>query len=416
MSIAITTSSAAAPSSDGPAPAPSGTSKSSESAVPFDAMLDDQTEADQGAGQDVGNPGAPATAAPSGTPQSAPDPRSALLGAYVHGARGLLDIDAELARALAAVKTGDHGPNAPGDANGAVLTLLAPVEQRPPVILMGPGPEDADSSAENVPIPSEIEGRLLQMFLSEHASAQTPAVEKQDDPRSGIADPWGKAVSENVQAGSLPSDVATFRQGPPPAVAALVDAIRLATNAGTSSDRDPDSNQQPMTMGFDRSNARGARAIHLVQPVGTFETTLGSTPPSSVAAPASSATLPNEANVASSIVQSMRLQLRDGVGTAVVHLEPDYLGAVTIGLRVEGGVVTATLHADNPQVRAWMEANEPMLRQGLSAQGLSLDRLLISDERVQQERSADRQHQQQQEPPPRQKPRRGDSGTFEVVV
>ena len=108
--------------------------------------------------------------------------------------------------------------------------------------------------------------------------------------------------------------------------------------------------------------------------------------------------------------------MRDGVGTAVVHLEPDYLGAVSISLRVENGVVTASLHAENPQVRGWMEANASLLRESLSGQGLSLDRLLITDERIADERSSGRRQQQEQEQHARQRPRRDESTTFEVVV
>jgi flagellar hook-length control protein FliK len=131
---------------------------------------------------------------------------------------------------------------------------------------------------------------------------------------------------------------------------------------------------------------------------------------------AAAARIPDEKDVVSSIVQSMRLQMRDGVGTAVVHLEPDYLGAVSISLRVDNGVVTAALRAENPQVRAWMEANAPLLRESLSGQGLSLDRLLITDERIADEQSSARRQQREQEQHARQRPRRDDSATFEVVV
>jgi flagellar hook-length control protein FliK len=112
----------------------------------------------------------------------------------------------------------------------------------------------------------------------------------------------------------------------------------------------------------------------------------------------------------------MRLQMRDGVGTAVVHLEPDYLGAVSISLRVENGMVTASLHAENPQVRAWMEANTPLLRESLAGQGLSLDRLLVTDERIADGQSQGRRQQHEQEQQARQRPRRNEAATFEVVV
>ena len=126
--------------------------------------------------------------------------------------------------------------------------------------------------------------------------------------------------------------------------------------------------------------------------------------------------VPNEDGVVSSIVQTMRLQMRDGVGTAVVHLEPDYLGAVSIALRVENGVVTASLHAENPQVRAWMEANAPLLSESLARPGT----LARSPGHY---RRADRRRAVSGPPPPqeqeqhaRRRPRRDDASTFEVIV
>lgn len=77
------------------------------------------------------------------------------------------------------------------------------------------------------------------------------------------------------------------------------------------------------------------------------------------------------------IVQAIHLQWRDGAGTARVTLEPEYLGRLTVELRVSAGAVTATLHADSPEVRAWIESHDDLLRQGLSERGLSLDRLLV---------------------------------------
>lgn len=130
--------------------------------------------------------------------------------------------------------------------------------------------------------------------------------------------------------------------------------------------------------------------------------------------------LPNEQAVAATLVQSMRVQYRDGVGSAVVQLDPEYLGKVTIVLETSGGSVNATLHAANGEVRAWLQTHEQSLRQGLAEKGLSLNRLTVSDaERAEESLSRDgreRQSPQEQRRPRRPAARRGEAGTFEVVV
>jgi flagellar hook-length control protein FliK len=127
--------------------------------------------------------------------------------------------------------------------------------------------------------------------------------------------------------------------------------------------------------------------------------------------------IPNEPGVRSSIVHAIRMQLKDGSGTALIKLDPAFLGTVTVSLHVEAGAVTATLHADDPQVRSWMAAAEPTLRQGLAEQGLTLDRLEVVDERGEARSDADARGRRRQ-PTPWQyvPPRRAQPGTFEVVV
>jgi flagellar hook-length control protein FliK len=94
---------------------------------------------------------------------------------------------------------------------------------------------------------------------------------------------------------------------------------------------------------------------------------------------AASSALPNEDGVSTSIVQALRLQVTAGGGSATITLDPSYLGGVRVAVQVADGAVTATLHAANPQVRAWMEANESTLRQALLDHGLTLDRLIVAD-------------------------------------
>ena len=128
----------------------------------------------------------------------------------------------------------------------------------------------------------------------------------------------------------------------------------------------------------------------------------------------------HEEEITQSIVQTMRMQWSSGSGSAVVSLRPDYLGEVTIALHVNGGAVEATLHAANSDVRAWLQANEASLRQGLAAQGLTLERFHVSDEvaakRDAAQQDGRRRPPQQAEPEPRRQPRRNPSHTFNVVV
>jgi flagellar hook-length control protein FliK len=129
-----------------------------------------------------------------------------------------------------------------------------------------------------------------------------------------------------------------------------------------------------------------------------------------------------DADLSRQIVQGVRLQWRDGVGEAKITLQPDYLGSVSVSLRVSDGGVTATLHADSPAVRSWIETNEPSLRQALADQGLTLHRLTIVDEPAQasnqngREPGAQQGQQQQQQPQRQQRRRQGDGETFESLM
>jgi flagellar hook-length control protein FliK len=121
------------------------------------------------------------------------------------------------------------------------------------------------------------------------------------------------------------------------------------------------------------------------------------------------------------IVKSIRMQWTGGLGEARVTLKPEYLGEVTASIKVEQGVVTATLQADTPEVRRWMESHTATLRDALVEHGLKLDRLTVG-EPERQAAQGDRQpkpRQQPQEQAPRQRARREASETdtpFEVTT
>jgi hypothetical protein len=103
------------------------------------------------------------------------------------------------------------------------------------------------------------------------------------------------------------------------------------------------------------------------------------TPAPRVEASAQAARPADEAELPDQIVQSLRLQITSGGGEARVHLRPEYLGALTVRVLVEDGVVSARLEAERPAVREWIERHEVSLRQALGEHGLTLDALNVSD-------------------------------------
>ena len=139
------------------------------------------------------------------------------------------------------------------------------------------------------------------------------------------------------------------------------------------------------------------------------------TTPHSALDPAAESDLPRQ------IVQAMRLQWKDGIGDARIRLLPDYLGELSVAIRVEHGTVMAALEASTSAVRQWIESHEPMLRQSLAEHGLHLDRLIVSDEPQQTSLNRERRRekgeetQQEQQPHPRRRPPADDT-TFEVIV
>jgi hypothetical protein len=126
--------------------------------------------------------------------------------------------------------------------------------------------------------------------------------------------------------------------------------------------------------------------------------------------------LPNETATTHAIVQTLRLQAASGGGTAVVTLAPEYLGSVTVSLRVTDGGVVATLHAENASVRTWMESNVSLLKDGLAQQGLTLEQLVVADMSEPGRPADDQTDRQTEERTPARRRRRREQSTFEVVV
>ncbi len=124
--------------------------------------------------------------------------------------------------------------------------------------------------------------------------------------------------------------------------------------------------------------------------------------------------LPNEHDVTLQIVQSMRMQFRDGIGEAVLKLNPEHLGSVSISLRVENGGLKANVQADLPAVRQWLESQQDTLRSALAEHGLRLDRFDVEPDAQRQQADDDGRRGQSRKRQPQK--REVEQPVFEVVV
>jgi flagellar hook-length control protein FliK len=105
-----------------------------------------------------------------------------------------------------------------------------------------------------------------------------------------------------------------------------------------------------------------------------------------------------DAELQPQLIDAIRVQARSGVQEARIRLRPDVLGEVSMVIAVTGGVVSATLEAESPLVRHWMERHEGLLRERLSEQGLQLAHFDVkADERP---RDGERQRREPRDAPP----------------
>ena len=90
-----------------------------------------------------------------------------------------------------------------------------------------------------------------------------------------------------------------------------------------------------------------------------------------------------DAQVRTPIVNAIKVQADNGNGQVRLRLNPEFLGDVTVDVRVNGGSVVASVHASSADVREWLRTNEALLRQTLADQGLHLERLAIAEKDTQ---------------------------------
>ena len=144
-------------------------------------------------------------------------------------------------------------------------------------------------------------------------------------------------------------------------------------------------------------------------PVGASATPVA---PSAPAAPVLPPAVGEQVNT--HIVSSLKMQWKDGIGEAKLHLRPDAYGAVTVALKVEQGAVTAVVRSDNPQVQEWVLQHQQSLRQQMEAAGLHLEELTVTpDDRGQPQQEQDAEPQSQSR---RRARRAGTSDEFDAPV
>jgi flagellar hook-length control protein FliK len=116
-----------------------------------------------------------------------------------------------------------------------------------------------------------------------------------------------------------------------------------------------------------------------------------------------------------SVVRSMRMQFLGGGGAAVLRLDPEHLGPVTLTVRVEQGRVAAHIQAETADASRWIETHQDELRSALEGQGLEVKELVVSTDP-----EGRREREQPRDPFRPRARRRSDDGatlpTFEVVA
>jgi flagellar hook-length control protein FliK len=264
-------------------------------------------------------------------------------------------------------------------------------------------PRDATSSAAPRADTPAVSG------ASEASSTATADAVVPDEPlRSQLL---GDETGVRRDAGNRLSE---FLDSAPWAQESTIRASAGSTDFSGSSNRDSHS-------GGRQATGEGAAASQLLSGLGQAVTSLTG---SSTAAPAlgissgSAADQPpatsnaDGASLTQSIVQTLRFQAREGGGEARIQLRPEYLGELTVSLRVNGGAVSAVLHADSPAVRSWIEDHQQDLRAALEDQGLTLHELAIDTEgRSNQENQTGQQQTPSQN---RRQPREGSA--FEALL
>ncbi len=82
---------------------------------------------------------------------------------------------------------------------------------------------------------------------------------------------------------------------------------------------------------------------------------------------------PQLSDVPAQIIKQINLTRGTLNSQMVIQLQPEHLGQLTLKVAVENGLVSATFHSDNPDVRGIIQSSLPELRQEITNQGLKVD-------------------------------------------
>jgi len=78
-------------------------------------------------------------------------------------------------------------------------------------------------------------------------------------------------------------------------------------------------------------------------------------------------------NVVGQIVEHARLVKNSDMSEMIIKLKPEHLGELTLKVAVDNGVVSASFHTNNSEVRGIIEASMQQLRQDMAQQGLKVE-------------------------------------------
>ncbi len=230
------------------------------------------------------------------------------------------------------------------------------------------------------------------------------------------------AVASAVQAAVTDDDtILAFPEGDAVVAETAVDTDALARVAAGSAHEDAGSRRRsrdedaPAERGSVKHVAATAVAAYAAVPGSAasdpLARALATAPVAGQAEDATNPTVDGEP-LPHAIVKSLRLQWSQGAGEARLQLKPEYLGELSVSLKVQGSMVTAVLQSDSAAVRTWVEEHQGELRRALEDIGLSLDRLVIDADGE----SSRQQHSTPEERRQPQARRNVPAGRFEALL
>lgn len=185
----------------------------------------------------------------------------------------------------------------------------------------------------------------------------------------------GEVSGRRGLAGPVPNEPVAIGAGTPGVPPVAGAAAEARADGGESGPRGRDSRSAAPFVPAAPVLAGSASLAYqaLATPADVTADTAATSPP-----PASADIGPFAGEPHEQVVRAIRLQWIQGIGEAHLRLSPEHLGEVTIHLRVERGLVTASLRGDSAAAVERIRAHEADLRAALEEQGLTLDRFELA--------------------------------------